>query len=50
MWGPSELAAAVAAAPAGSPGALVDALVATALPDGTTPRDDLAVLALRLSA
>jgi serine phosphatase RsbU (regulator of sigma subunit) len=48
MWGPAELAAAVAAAPAESPAALVDALVAAALPDGLTPRDDLAVLALRL--
>jgi PAS domain S-box-containing protein len=49
MWGPRELAAAVAAAPADSPAALVDALVAAALPEGATPRDDLAVLALRLS-
>jgi serine phosphatase RsbU (regulator of sigma subunit) len=49
MWGPRALAAAVAAAPADSPAALVDALVAAALPDGTTPRDDLAVLALRLT-
>jgi PAS domain S-box-containing protein len=50
MWGPAELAAAVAAAPAASPAALVDGLVAAALPAGATPRDDLAVLALRLTS
>jgi PAS domain S-box-containing protein len=49
MWGPEELAAAVAAAPAESPGALVDGLVAAALAPGARLRDDLAVLALRLS-
>jgi serine phosphatase RsbU (regulator of sigma subunit) len=49
IWGPAELAAAVAAAPDGPPSALVDALVAAALPDGATPRDDLAVLALLLT-
>jgi hypothetical protein len=38
----------VATAPDGSPEALVDALVAAALPPGERPRDDLAVLALRL--
>src|SRR5207247_271556 len=48
MWSPSELAAAVAAAPAGTPAELVDGLVAAALPAGATPRDDLAVLALRM--
>jgi hypothetical protein len=48
LWGPDELAAAVATAPDGSPEALVDALVAAALPPGERPRDDLAVLALRL--
>jgi serine phosphatase RsbU (regulator of sigma subunit) len=48
MWGPRKLAAVLGAGPAGPPAALVDALVAAALPDGATPRDDLAVLALRL--
>jgi serine phosphatase RsbU (regulator of sigma subunit) len=47
VWGPSELAAVVAAAPA-EPAALVDALVAAALAPGVTLRDDLAVLALRM--
>src|SRR4051794_29420652 len=49
QWGPEELAAAVAAAPAVTPAALVAGLVAAALPDGASPRDDLAVLALRLA-
>jgi sigma-B regulation protein RsbU (phosphoserine phosphatase) len=48
QWGPEELAQAVAAAPAVTPAALVEGLVAAALPAGTAPRDDLAVLALRL--
>jgi serine phosphatase RsbU (regulator of sigma subunit) len=47
VWGPDELADAVAAAPAELP-ALVDALVAAALVPGAALRDDLAVLALRL--
>jgi hypothetical protein len=49
MWGPEELAAAVATAPTGSPQELVSALVAAALPPGERPRDDLAVLALRMT-
>jgi len=49
MWGDEELATAVTAAPGESPGALVEALVASALGDRAAPRDDLAVLALRLS-
>ena len=49
MWGPEELAAAVATAPAGTPDELVSALVAAALPPGERPRDDLAVLALRMT-
>jgi serine phosphatase RsbU (regulator of sigma subunit) len=48
QWSPEELARAVAAAPA-EPAALVDALVAAAMPADLTPRDDLAILALRLS-
>jgi PAS domain S-box-containing protein len=47
LWGPEELAGAVAAAPP-EPAALVDALVAAAVPPDVTPRDDLAILALRL--
>jgi serine phosphatase RsbU (regulator of sigma subunit) len=47
QWSPDELARAVAAAPA-EPAALVDALVAAAVPADVTPRDDLAILALRL--
>jgi hypothetical protein len=47
LWGPEELARAVAAAPS-EPAALVEALVAAALPTDTAPRDDLAVLALRM--
>ncbi len=49
VWGSEELSAAVAAAPAAPPAALVEALVAAALPDGAAPRDDVAVLALRLA-
>ncbi len=47
LWGPEELARAVAAAPP-EPAALVEALVAAAVPADATPRDDLAVLALRM--
>jgi serine phosphatase RsbU (regulator of sigma subunit) len=47
LWDPARLAGAVAAAPA-EPAELVEALVAAALPPGAAPRDDLAVLALRL--
>jgi hypothetical protein len=49
MWGPEELAAAVRAAPRDGPAALVESLVAAALGDRTSPRDDLAVLALTLT-
>lgn len=49
MWGFEELAAAVRAAPLDGPVGLVDSLVASALGDRMTPRDDLAVLALKLS-
>jgi serine phosphatase RsbU (regulator of sigma subunit) len=49
MWSPEELLATVAAAPAATPAELVDGLVAAALVPGTRPRDDLAVLALRLT-
>jgi PAS domain S-box-containing protein len=49
MWGPEELLAAVAKAPAGTPAELVDGLVAAALAPGMRPRDDLAVLALKLT-
>jgi hypothetical protein len=49
MWGFEELAAAVRAAPLDGPGGLVDSLVASALGDRVTPRDDLAVLALKLT-
>ena len=49
MWGYAELAAAVRAAPMDGPGSLVDSLVASALGDRIAPRDDLAVLALKLS-
>jgi serine phosphatase RsbU (regulator of sigma subunit) len=47
QWSPEELARAVAAAPP-EPDALVGALVAAAVPADVTPRDDLAILALRL--
>ena len=49
MWGYEELAAAVRAAPMDGPVGLVDSLVASALGDRVVPRDDLAVLALKLS-
>ena len=48
MWGPEELAAAVRAAPRNGPAGLVESLVASALGDRAAPRDDLAVLALKL--
>jgi serine phosphatase RsbU (regulator of sigma subunit) len=48
MWDSEELAAAVAAAPH-DPAGLVAALVAAALPPDAAPRDDLAILALRLN-
>jgi serine phosphatase RsbU (regulator of sigma subunit) len=48
-WGPDELAAAVRAAPRNGPAGLVDSLVASALGDRAAPRDDLAVLALKLA-
>jgi serine phosphatase RsbU (regulator of sigma subunit) len=49
MWGFEELAAAVRAAPMDGPVGLVESLVATALGDRTIPRDDLAILALKLA-
>jgi serine phosphatase RsbU (regulator of sigma subunit)/PAS domain-containing protein len=49
MWGFEELAAAVRAAPVNGPVGLVESLVATALGDRMTPRDDLAILALKLT-
>jgi serine phosphatase RsbU (regulator of sigma subunit) len=49
MWGFEELAAAVRAAPMDGPVGLVESLVATALGDRTLPRDDLAILALKLA-
>jgi serine phosphatase RsbU (regulator of sigma subunit)/PAS domain-containing protein len=48
MWGADELEAAVRAAPMNGPAGLVESLVATALGGRTTPRDDLALLALKL--
>ena len=48
MWSFDELAAAVRAAPKNGPVGLVNSLVTSALGDRTTPRDDLAVLALKL--
>jgi serine phosphatase RsbU (regulator of sigma subunit) len=47
-WGSEELAAAVRAAPLDGPVGLVSSLVAGALGARATPRDDLAILALRL--
>jgi serine phosphatase RsbU (regulator of sigma subunit)/PAS domain-containing protein len=47
-WGFEELAAAVRAAPMDGPEGLVTSLVASALGDRAAPRDDLAVLALKL--
>jgi serine phosphatase RsbU (regulator of sigma subunit) len=47
-WGFGELAAAVRAAPMDGPEGLVTSLVASALGERTAPRDDLAVLALKL--
>ena len=49
MWGFEELAAAVRAAPLDGPVGLVESLVATALGDRMSPRDDLAILALKLA-
>ena len=49
MWGPEELAAAVRAAPLDGPTGLVESLVASALGERTDPRDDLAVLVLKLT-
>jgi serine phosphatase RsbU (regulator of sigma subunit)/PAS domain-containing protein len=48
LWGFEELAAAVRIAPMDGPVGLVTSLVASALGDRTTPRDDLAMLALKL--
>ena len=48
MWGEAELCAAVRAAPGNGPAGLVDSLVASALGGRSAPRDDLAVLALKL--
>jgi serine phosphatase RsbU (regulator of sigma subunit) len=47
-WGFAELAAAVRAAPLDGPEGLVTSLVASALGDRAAPRDDLAVLVLKL--
>jgi serine phosphatase RsbU (regulator of sigma subunit)/PAS domain-containing protein len=49
MWGFEELAAAIRAAPMDGPVGLVESLVAAALGDRMTPRDDLAILALKLA-
>ncbi|WP_157592713.1 SpoIIE family protein phosphatase [Solirubrobacter soli] len=49
-WGFEELAAAVRVAPMDGPESLVTSLVASALGDRAAPRDDLAVLALKLDA
>ena len=49
MWGYEELSAAVRAATMDGPVGLVDSLVASALGNRIVPRDDLAVLALKLS-
>jgi serine phosphatase RsbU (regulator of sigma subunit) len=49
MWGNAELAAAVRAAPMDGPAGLVESLVASALGRRSAPRDDLAVLALKLT-
>ena len=48
MWGDEELLAAVRAAPVDGPVGLVESLVASALGDRAAPRDDLAVLAVKL--
>ena len=48
MWAPEELLATVAAPPAATPAELVDGLVTAALAPVARPRDDLAVLALKL--
>jgi serine phosphatase RsbU (regulator of sigma subunit)/PAS domain-containing protein len=48
-WGLEELAAAVRAAPVDGPVGLVTSLFTTAMGDRTTPRDDLAMLALKLA-
>jgi PAS domain-containing protein len=47
-WDEDDLLAAVRSAPSGGPDALVDSLAAGALADRSTPRDDLAILALRM--
>jgi len=47
-WSFEDLAAAVRAAPMDGPVGLVTSLVAAALGERTTPRDDLAMLALKL--
>jgi serine phosphatase RsbU (regulator of sigma subunit) len=49
MWGEAELAAAVRAAPMDGPVGLVESLIASALGDRTEARDDLAMLALKLT-
>ena len=49
MWGEAELLAAVRAAPTNGPAGLVESLVASALGGRSAPRDDLAVLALKLT-
>ena len=48
MWSFEELAAAIRAAPLNGPVGLVNSLVTSALGDRATPRDDIAVLALKL--
>ena len=47
-WSFDDLAAAVRAAPMDGPVGLVTSLVASALGERSSPRDDLAVLALKL--
>jgi serine phosphatase RsbU (regulator of sigma subunit) len=49
MWGFRELAAAVRRAPVDGPLGLVESLVASALGERTRQRDDLALLALKLT-
>jgi serine phosphatase RsbU (regulator of sigma subunit) len=48
MWDEAELAAAMRAAPLDGPTGLVESLVASALGERAAPRDDLALLALKL--
>jgi PAS domain S-box-containing protein len=49
VWGPNDLAAVLAEAAGTRPGEIVDHLVRAALGESGTPRDDLAILALRRS-